>query len=495
MRRRSPLVQAASVLVVLAVVGAVVYAVSSSKPPPVTGSTPVKLTPSGVGVDQASTSSRGVVGDTINVGFPVSNLTSLSGDIGFAGDAEFTAQTKAIHIFVNAINAHGGIDGRKINPIIADFDPTNEAGMLALCKQWTEGSPGVFAVLDGVGSYTGDDELCVTEQGHTPFIGDWTTVTEYTEAGAPYLWWLGPDQGDVLATVVSWGKSSGLLGGGRKVAIVAGDDQSDQIALDDYLLPDIAAAGLPAPMIQTIPTNPDDTAAVDAAAPIIVQRMKAAGVQSVIPLMPFNSLFAYLGQESAQNYYPKLLLSDYQSSIDVTLGLIPFPFEDALNGQQGVTTLTLGGVDGPVSVVGVGGYDQGVQSCFDTWHAANPKPLPGQTMYVAGEKPSIYIEEQGPIAGWCQAVELFATAATMAGRDLNRRTFVEAMSRIQNYPGTWSPLLSYGPDRYAGPSQYQVVELHNNQPPSSLCDLTWQHLVQGTCWVVEQSWQPLSSSG
>ncbi|HMK63530.1 MAG TPA: ABC transporter substrate-binding protein [Acidimicrobiales bacterium] len=493
MRRRSPLVQAASVVVVLAVVGAVVYAVASSKAAPTTSSsTPVKLTPSGVGVDQASTSSRGVTSSTVNVAFPVSNLTSLSSSLGFAGDVEFAAQAKAIHIFVNAINAHGGIDGRKINPIIATFDPTNEAGTRALCKQWTEGSPPVFAVLDGVGSWTGDNELCVTQEGHTPFIGDWSTVTEYTEAGAPYLWWLGPDQADILATVVAWGKSSGLLAG-RKVAIVAGDDQADQLALDDYLLPDISAAGLPVPMIQTIPSSASDTAAVDAAAPIIVQKLKAAGAQSVIPLMPFNSLFAYLGQESSQNYYPKLLLSDYQSSIDVTLGLIPFPFEDALNGQQGVTTLTLGGVDGPVSVVGTGGYDLGVQSCFDTWHAANPKPLPGQTL-SPGEKPSSYIEEQGPISGWCGAIELFADAARMAGPHLNRRTFVEAMSRIQNFPGTWSPLLSYGPDRYAGPEQYQVVELHNNEPPSSLCELTWEHMAQGTCWVVEQGWQPLLSS-
>lgn len=496
MRRRSPLVQALTVLVVLAVVGAVVYAVSSSKAaPPSATTSPVKLTPSGVGVDQASTSSRGVVGNTINVAFPVANLSALSGNLGFAGDAEDAQQARAIHTFVNAVNADGGINGRKINPIIANFDPTNQAAMLALCKQWTQGSPPVFAVLDGVGSYSGDDELCVTQQGHTPFLGEGSTVTEYTDAGAPYLWWLGPDQSDVLATVVSWGKSSGLLGAGRKVAVVVGDDQGDQIALDTYLKSDFAAAGLPAPTIETIPTNPDDSAAINAAAPLIVQRLKAAGVQSVIPLMPFNAFFSYLEQETNQGFYPKLLLSDYQSTIDVSLGLIPFPFENALNGQEGITTLTLGGVDAPVSVVGSGGYDQGVQSCYETWHAANPDPIPGQTMYVSGEKPTVYIEEQGPIAGWCGAIDLFTAAARMAGGDLNRRTFVEAMSRIQDFAGTWSPVLSFGPDRYAGPSQYQVVELHNNAPPTSLCDLTWQHLDQATCWVTEQSWQPLSSSG
>ena len=40
--------------------------------------------------------------------------------------------------------------------------------MRALCKQWTEGSPAAFAVIDGVGAWTGDDELCITQEGHTP---------------------------------------------------------------------------------------------------------------------------------------------------------------------------------------------------------------------------------------------------------------------------------------------------------------------------------------
>ena len=57
--------------------------------------------------------------------------------------------------------------------------------MRALCKDWTEGTPAAFAVLDGVGDWTGDNELCVTQEGHTPFLGQWTTVTNWTTAGLP----------------------------------------------------------------------------------------------------------------------------------------------------------------------------------------------------------------------------------------------------------------------------------------------------------------------
>jgi hypothetical protein len=483
-------VQVGVLVLAVAVVGGVVYAVAGSGgssgngPAAATGTIPAGAATS-VSVDQASTSSRGVSSTEINVGFPVSNLTSLSSNFGFAGDAEYGVQPAAIKTFVNAINASGGINGRRINPIITNYDPTSEASMRALCKQWTEGSPAVFAVIDGVGAWTGDNQLCLTQEGHTPFIGQWSTVTAWTNEGSPYLWWTGADQATILATVVSWGQSSGLLGGGRKVAIVAGDRTSDQLALNDYLLPDIQRAGLPRPMIETIPASPSDTAATNAAAPLTVQRLKAAGVQSVIPLMPFNAFFPYLGQENAQSYYPKLLLSDYESSIEGALGLIPLPYEKALDGQEGVTVETLGGTDAPDNVAPKGGYDPGVASCYATWKAHNKRP-PGAN--------SPYIEEQGPIVGWCQAIRLFAAAAIKAGPDLNRRTFVEAMSGVQNFAGTYSPILSYGPTKFAGPTEYQVVSLHNNVPPSPLCDPTWDGKPQGTCWVVQQSWKPLAAT-
>jgi len=435
----------------------------------------------GTPVDQASTSTRGVSAKSITVAFPVANLSGLSSQLGFAGDVEFSEQVKAIKLFVSDINSHGGINGRKINPIITNFDPTSESGMRALCKDWTEGSPAAFAVLDGADAWTGDNQLCVAQEGQTPFVGAWTTVTNYTQTASPYLWWTGPDQAAVLAAVVQWGQSSGLLGGARKVGIIAGDRASDQEALNQHLIPDLRNIGVTA-NVQTIASNVADSATTQAEAPLVVEKLKAAGVNSVIPLLPFNAFFPVLQAENQQTYYPKLLLSDYEGSIESALGLIPIPYEQALNGQQGVTTETLGGFD-DARPEAQGGYDSGLRSCFNTWHAAYPKPPKGNE--------SFYIEEQGPIAGWCQEIKLFAQAATMAGKELNRRTFVQAMSRITNFPGTWYTVLSYSPTKMYGPTQYQVVSLHNNVPPSSACKLKTNHKPQGTCWVVQEGYKPL----
>ena len=453
-----------------------IAAVSSMAVVPAVGAT----TPTPV--SRASTSSRGVTKSTITVVFPVVALNSLAGQEGFAQDAEYGEQSKAITFYVKLINSSGGIDGRKIKAVITSFDPTNEAQMRSLCKTWTEGSPSAFAVLDGIGDWTGDNELCITQEGHTPFIGEWSTVTTWTDEGSPYLWWTGPDQATILQAVVNWGLGAGLLGGDRKVAVVAGNRASDQAALDQYLLPDLRRAGV-TPLVKTIDADPSDSATTNSQAPLVVQQLRSAGVDSVIPLIPFNVFYPLLQAETSQQYYPKLLLSDYESSIESALGLIPVPYEQALNGQEGLTTETLGGGTTPSNYTGPLGYDAGVRNCWVPWHKAYPQTPSGDT--------TDYLEQQGPVVSWCQVIDLFAQAARGAGKDLNRRTFVTALSKVKDFPGTVTPVLSFGPDKRSGPTLYKIVRIHNNVPPSSACQLTSQGKAQGTCWTTVQPFVPL----
>ena len=481
-RRRSGTVQIVSLVVVVVLVIAVAFAVGAGSPAKGKGS----ATPDTVVTPvHASTSAAGVTAQSIRVVFPVSNLSSLASSFGFAGDIEYSEQDKGIKLFVKLINDAGGIDGRKIDAEIVNFDPTNEAQMRALCKDWTDGGSPAFAVLDGVGTWTGDNQLCITQEGHTPLLSQWTTVTNWTQEGSPYLWWTGPDDAAILQATVGWGLSAGLIGNNIKVGVIAGDRASDEIALNQYLLPDLRRAGI-APIVKTIASDPSDTASTDSQAPLVVQQLRSDGVTSVIPLIPFNVFFPVLAAETQQQWFPKLLLSDYEDSIESALGLLPFPYEKALDGQEGLTTETLGGID-DTRPESEGGYDPGVRSCFTAWHKAYPQIPPGNQ--------SFFLEEQGPVQGWCQEIRLFAAAATAAGPHLDRRTFDAAMAKISNFPGGYSPVLTYGPNKFYGPTQYRIVRLHTNSPPSSQCKFPMNHIPQGVCWVVVNDWQPLPSTG
>jgi len=438
-----------------------------------------------VPVSEASTSARGVSDSTINVVFPVANLNALASTYGFAGDTEYTEQAEAIHLFVDQVNQGGGINGRKINPIITSYDPANNAEMQKLCVDWTQGNPAVFAVLDGVGTYTGVNQLCVTQQGHTPLLSQWTTVTSFAQEASPYLWWTGPDDGAILRALVNWGASQGSIGGKSRLGVIVGDRASDQAALHQSLLPDLRRFGV-TPLIETIPAQTSEGAATGSDATIVVEKLHQAGVTTVIPLIPFNAFLPVLVAQTQQQYFPKLLLSDYENSIETSLGLL-VPFRKALNGQEGVTTETLGGIDDPRPYA-QGGYDPGVRSCWTVWHKAYPGIPKGNL--------NDDIEEQGPVQGWCQEIRLFAQAAKAAGRDLNRRTFVTAMSQIKNFPGGYSPLLTYGPHTFSGPTQYQVVRLRVNSPPSdTLCRPPPPHQPpEGTCWTPVQGWKSLPAA-
>ena len=123
-RRRPFGVQLVAVIVTVAVIVGVVFAVGAGSPSGSKSST----TSTVVLPVHASTSMAGVTAHTINVVFPVSNLSSLAASFGFAGDVEYSEQTKAIKLFVKPINDAGGINGRKIESQHRQLRPHQRGG-------------------------------------------------------------------------------------------------------------------------------------------------------------------------------------------------------------------------------------------------------------------------------------------------------------------------------------------------------------------------------
>ena len=108
--------------------------------------------------------------------FPVVAINSLAGQEGFAEDKEFNEQVTAINLYVNQINDRAGSTAARSTPSSPSRSRLNDANMQALCQQWTEGNPAAFAVVDGIGTWEGTIELCVTQQGQTPLISAWSTA-------------------------------------------------------------------------------------------------------------------------------------------------------------------------------------------------------------------------------------------------------------------------------------------------------------------------------
>ena len=289
------------------------------------GAASSRITP----VSKASTSSRGVTAHSINVEFPVANLQSLSSQFGFAGDVEYTEQVKAIDLFVHHVNADGRHQRPDDQPDDHDLRSDQRCRVARRCaRTGPRGARPSSPCSTASGRCTGDSQLCITQQGHTPFLGQWTTVSNWTTAGLALPVVDGARRRRHLAGDRELGAQlAASLGRSRKVGVLAGDRASDQLALKKYLLPDLKKIGVH-PVVVTIPAQPSETAATNSAAQLAVERFKGAGVNSLIPLIPFNAFFPVLADETSQNYFPRLLLSDYENSIESALGLIPDPVRE-----------------------------------------------------------------------------------------------------------------------------------------------------------------------
>jgi ABC-type branched-subunit amino acid transport system substrate-binding protein len=469
------------VVALLAGVGVIVAGSSGSSGNHVSASGPTTTAPNALGAGGTSTtaapgSTRGVTATQINVVFPVIDIAAIANAVGFAGGSDESYQ-EAIRTYVGQINNAGGINGRKINAEIVTYNPLDDADMRAKCLSWTKDQQ-VFAVVDAA-AWHDEQQLCITQEGHTPLISSWTTVSDWTQRGAPNLWWTGPDQSVVLKSLVAWAQRRGELTPTTKFAIVAADRASDNLAVKNYLIPDLQAAGLTPADTETINFNPTDSTTANAQAPAVVQRLKAKGVTAIFPLLPVNSFLAYLEAADQQHYHPTLYVSDYENTISVGLGLAEGPFKAELDGMYGQTFQTLGNSDD----------DRGyrllpqAEDCYQTWLHAHPTPYPD----ADDTRGEVVLESQGPILSECQNIRLFADAVKRAGPNLTRESFDAAMASITSFPGTLTPDLTFGPNRYAGPDKTRTVQIHVNT--DHRCALTSAGKVQGSCWLIAEDFQ------
>ncbi len=270
----------------------------------------------------------------------------------------------------------GSTAGRSI-PSSPDFDPTNETEMRALCKTWTEGSPaglrrgGRAGGLDGGRSalhHPGgphplhrrvDDGHRLDQRGLALPVVDRSRPGDHP-AGRGRL---GTGRPSDRRAASRWGSSPATGPRTRR--------RSTSTSSPTSAMPASPRWSRPSTPIPTTPPPPRPRS------PLVIQQLRSDGVTSVIPLIPFNVFYPVLQAETSQQYFPRLLLSDYEGSILSSLGLLPVPYAKALDGQEGVTTETLGGIDDP-RPQSQGGYDPGVRSCWTAWHKAYPQVPPGQ---------------------------------------------------------------------------------------------------------------------
>jgi hypothetical protein len=120
------------------------------------------------GSSRLTASFRGVTADTIKIGVPLVDFDAIKQFVDYTR----SDQQRVYQTLIDAINARGGIHGRRIVAVYKTYspiDPTAANGSLPLCTAFTEDEK-VFAVLGIFVDFSGDAQLCVTRDHQTILV-------------------------------------------------------------------------------------------------------------------------------------------------------------------------------------------------------------------------------------------------------------------------------------------------------------------------------------
>jgi hypothetical protein len=167
----------------------------------------------------------GVTATTVNVG--IVRLKDYNQTTQAAGLGNFTNddQQAVVQAYIADINRHGGVLGRRLHPVYADYDSnsadTNSSQEQAICETWVQDNK-VFAALAVSGNAGHVLDACLSK-AHVIQVGSYAATTDATNARAFPLQYLPSGVGaDRFAPAFVDGLgSAGWLSGKPVVALLS----------------------------------------------------------------------------------------------------------------------------------------------------------------------------------------------------------------------------------------------------------------------------------
>jgi len=267
---------------------------------------------------------RGVTAEVVKVGFLILQVGQVE-QIGFAVGASVDEQRAAWKAFVDEVNRNGGIVGRRIEPVFAQYDVLDYDTLRAACLALVQDGD-VFAVLDGGGTYFGPAQLCVTEEHQTPLlvVGATGVTDEYLGRSGGRLYSLYMRASRSMRTFAEEvhraghlrGRTLGLLGDARNRAEL--DVLVDELARRGYRLAHRTLFD-------------EDTGTASAQVPVEVQEMRRKGVDAVVLAGNVVAETQFVQAADAQGFRPRYFATDWaNNSQDAAHQNQPPSFDGAL---------------------------------------------------------------------------------------------------------------------------------------------------------------------
>ena len=230
-----------------------------------------------------------VTSKTIQIGLPYIDLSSL-GSVGVKLNQG--SYPDAYNALVANINAHGGINGRKLSVVFGSVNPTNTTSSLAVCTKLTEDTPVFLAMSPYMPSCYLVDHETPTINATLPSAVPKSAAQNFTLTPPPTAY--DPLQLSVFAKMgLLKGKTVGIIGAKQNDVQEVGVVQSTLKKLHVK----VAQVGITT-------AQPSDQAALDQQVTAFVQKFQSAGVNEVIAVGSSSGTWPVALTNTQSSYNP-----------------------------------------------------------------------------------------------------------------------------------------------------------------------------------------------
>lgn len=382
----------------------------------------------------------GVDATTISIGLTIQDNNATVSSIASAYNVQLADNRGAYEALVRYFNAHGGIAGRKLRPIYYTYDPTSgnvdQIGQAA-CATFTEDA-NVFAALDTI---WGDSfNTCMQRRGRVMlpyglYFGSETTWERYPNVvaadGLPFN-----DAGKILAEHLA--RSGFLSKSTRLGAIVRSSDELTE-AYRRGFVPTLAKFGLNVAQTHFIrdAQAASEISGYTADISSAVLKFQSSGIDRVV-FFDTGSYAALVFSQTAeqQQYRPRYGFTSLNSIVALQGDGSAAP-QAQMVGAQGVSWET--NADGLTKA-----RTRSAQQCDAILKDAGI----GATD----------VSTEASYLKTCQTFFLFKAAADIAGRNLNRDTFIGSAERLGSTfvsTNTWNGMTRFGVNEHSGVSVFR----------------------------------------
>jgi ABC-type branched-subunit amino acid transport system substrate-binding protein len=336
-------------------------------------------------------------------------------------------------VVIDQLNARGGINGRKVVPVIRPTDVVNQDRMRETCRFLTEDQK-VFAVV-GTNGFYGDAVPCITKEHGTPFfLNDGQSRTSQYKESRNRLFTLQQNKDRTLENYVEFLDRTGALKK-QKIGVlqVRGFDSRP---VEESMLPLLKSKGY---AVASRYTFSDDNAEAARQMAVAVNQMRQDGVTVVLPIINFLYATQFVSTADGQGYRPRYYTSDFaQGTSDFFALRMPSSFE----GTLGVTGSKTG--EGRVGIA----ESAADRSCREAYEKAS-----GTKVSRTDSSTSAYAH----LMSVCAVYASWSSGAARAGGTLTRDALAAGIGSLGPVTLTGRGGGSYRPGKLDGVDFERVV--------------------------------------